>query len=132
MKDYNGSNGTTQPFDLQKAMKHVDGDSNLFVQMAGLFQQRYRMLLESARKAIVTRDQKAIDFTAHVIQGTVANFAAYRAQELAQVLERNAAENRMEALEGSYAELEAEVEKLAAALSECLSEGWYEGSHCRG
>ena len=70
------NNGTTQPFDLQKAMKHVDGDSNLFVQMAGLFQQRYRMLLESARKAIITRDQKAIDFTAHgARQDSIVRFA---------------------------------------------------------
>src|SRR5262245_27930749 len=115
MKNNKGKN---QPFDLQKAMKHVDGDSNLFVQMAGLFQQRYRMLLESARKAIVARDQKAIDFTAHVIQGTVANFADYRAQELAQVLERNAAEKRRDTSEGPYAELEGELEKLREAIWE--------------
>ena len=121
-----------EPFDLNKAMRHVDYDSKLFKEMAGLFQQRYRMLLDSARKAILARDVKAIDFTAHVIQGTVANFAAYRAQELARNLERNVSENNMENLDGSYAELEEEVEKLADALTRCLNEGWYESSDCRG
>ena len=124
--------GMEQPFDLNKAMRHVDYDSKLFREMADLFQQRYRILLDSARKAILAKDVKAIDFTAHVIQGTVANFAAYRAQELAQNLERSVTENRMENLDGSYAELEEEVEKLADALSRCLNEGWYESSDCRG
>jgi HPt (histidine-containing phosphotransfer) domain-containing protein len=123
---------TEQPFDLNRAMRHVDYDSKLFREMADLFQQRYRILLDSARKAILARDVKAIDFTAHVIQGTVANFAAYRAQELARNLERNVTENNMENLDGSYAELEEEVEKLADALTRCLNEGWYESSDCRG
>ena len=123
---------TEEPFDLNRAMRHVDYDSKLFREMADLFQQRYRILLDSARKAILARDVKAIDFTAHVIQGTVANFAAYRAQELARNLERNVTENNMENLDGSYAELEEEVEKLADALTRCLNEGWYESSDCRG
>jgi HPt (histidine-containing phosphotransfer) domain-containing protein len=123
---------TEEPFDLNRAMRHVDYDSKLFREMADLFQQRYRILLDSARKAILARDVKAIDFTAHVIQGTVANFAAYRAQELARNLERNVNENNMEELDGSYAELEEEVVKLADALSRCLNEGWYESSDCRG
>jgi HPt (histidine-containing phosphotransfer) domain-containing protein len=123
---------TAEPFDLQRAMRHVDYDSKLFREMADLFQQRYRILLDSARKAIDAKDVKAIDFTAHVIHGTVANFAAYRAQELARNLEKNVSENRMESLDGSYSELEEEVEKLAESLSRCLSEGWYESSDSRG
>ncbi|HSE39270.1 MAG TPA: Hpt domain-containing protein [Acidobacteriota bacterium] len=123
---------TAEPFDLKKAMRHVDYDSKLFREMADLFQQRYRILLDSARKAIDAKDAKAIDFTAHVIHGTVANFAAYRAQELARNLEKIVSENRMESLYGSYEELEEEVEKLAESLSRCLSEGWYESSDSRG
>jgi HPt (histidine-containing phosphotransfer) domain-containing protein len=88
--------------------------------------------LDTARKAILARDVKAIDFSAHVIHGTVANFAAYRAQELAKQLEVTVNENRMESLDGSYAELEQEVEKLADAISRCLKEGRYENSDCRG
>ncbi len=120
-----------EPFDLNKAMRHVDYDSKLFKEMAYLFQQRYRLLLDTARKAIDARDVKAIDFTAHVIQGTVANFAAYRAQELARKLEETVNENQMDNLDGSYAELEQEIEKLADAISRCLKEGWYESSDCR-
>ena len=104
------------PFDLEEAIGRVGGDRALLAEVAGLFLLEAGTLVGDVRSAVEAEDGERLARAAHRLRGSVLTFAAAPAAEATNVLEAmgraGALEGAADALEG----LEAEVERLVAAL----------------
>jgi HPt (histidine-containing phosphotransfer) domain-containing protein len=109
------SEGATK-FDEQAALARVAGDHELLCDIAGIYLEGYADLLQAVRNAIAAADAGRLEAAAHLIKGTVANFEAIAASELAFELERMGAEGALAGADARADELAREVEMLADEL----------------
>ncbi|HXG47494.1 MAG TPA: response regulator [Methylomirabilota bacterium] len=75
-------------FDATVALNRVEGDVELLKEVAGLFFQDGPTLMQTIRNAIGRGDAKALERAAHTLKGSVGNFGARTAQEMARQLEQ--------------------------------------------
>ena len=73
--------------DLDTAMARVGGDAELLRELAGLFLEECPRMLSILHAALDRGDSKSVERTAHGLKGSVANFGADTAVELARRLE---------------------------------------------
>lgn len=106
--------------DLAAALERLGGDQALLQEIAGLFLEQHEDLLGRIRQAIAAADAAALERSAHVLKGAVANFGAERAAEAAFRLEKAGRERTWHGVETAFRELEAVVEKLTAELEAFL------------
>ena len=106
-------------FDRDLALSHVDGDSGLLKEIAGLFLGEYPNSLRELRGAIARGDAELAERTAHTLKGSVSNFGARAAQEAAREIEDLGREHKltetapaMQHLELALAALRSELERL--------------------
>jgi CheY-like chemotaxis protein len=103
-------------FDLSEAMKSVNGDQELFNEIAGLFLESAAADMADIRQGIVRSDAGAVERAAHSLKGSVANFGASRAFDAAYRLERMGKEGKLKEAQSARTELEKELEALKAAM----------------
>jgi signal transduction histidine kinase/DNA-binding response OmpR family regulator len=110
-------------------MTRVDGDVELLQEIVQLFLADYPNQISNLHRAISERDNQMLVRAAHSLKGSVSNFAAKAAYELAHRLETigranelSSADERTRA-EEACAALEAELVRLEAALFELVGEG---------
>ncbi|MBW2005417.1 MAG: Hpt domain-containing protein [Deltaproteobacteria bacterium] len=108
-------------FDLSKALEVVDGDMELFKEIADLFQKNLPDNIAQIREAIANSDSNALNAAAHSLKGSVSNFGAKRAFEAAYRLEVIGREERLAEAGAGLSELEKELKDLEAAIKEVLS-----------
>ena len=108
--------------DLEKALRRLDGDRTLLVDLIGFFLEDYPTLIVRMDEAAAAEDAALLERAAHSLKGLVANFDAKLAKDLAQKLE-NAANNRdlthvqefIESLKSATAELAANLDEFRNA-----------------
>jgi HPt (histidine-containing phosphotransfer) domain-containing protein len=105
--------------DREDALARVGGDTELLAEIAGLFLVEYPRLLLELRIAMECRDALKLESAAHALKGSVANFGAKPAVELAHALERagragdiELARNLIGGLEQVLAALHTELARL--------------------
>lgn len=103
-------------FDKNAAMNQVDGDMELFREIAGIFIEDSKKQLKEINQAITSRDTKALERAAHTLKGAVGNFAAKGAFEAALKLEMIGREGDLTSAETAYSVLEREIISLRPAL----------------
>ncbi len=108
-------------FDMPKALEVVNGDTELFKEIATLFLENLPDNIAQIRGAIAKSDAGALDRAAHSLKGSVGNFGAKRAFEAAYRLEFMGKEGRLAGAEGALSELEQELKDLEIALKGALS-----------
>jgi len=108
-------------FDMPKALEVVNGDRELFKEIATLFLENLPDNIAHIRGAIAKSDADALDRAAHSLKGSVGNFGAKRAFEAAYRLELMGKEARLTEAEGALSELEAELKDLETAVKGALS-----------
>jgi len=108
-------------FDLSKALEVVDGDMELFKEIADLFQKNLPDNIAQIREAIANSDANALNAAAHSLKGSVSNFGAKRAFDAAYRLEHMGKEERLAEAGAALVELEKELKDLETAITETLS-----------
>jgi len=108
-------------FDMPKALEVVNGDTELFKEIATLFLENLPDNIAQIRGAIAKSDADALDRAAHSLKGSVGNFGAKRAFEAAYRLEFMGKEGRLAGAEGALSELEQALKDLEIALKGALS-----------
>jgi HPt (histidine-containing phosphotransfer) domain-containing protein len=99
----------------------VSGDKELFEEIARLFLESTADYMTQIREGIVKSDASAIEGAAHTLKGSMANFGAKRAVEVAQRLERMGKEGKLKEAETVRSELETEIKALETAMKDALA-----------
>lgn len=107
-----------QPDVLSKdaLLERVGGDAALLGAMATLFLEEYPGYIAGIREAVVRRDARALEGTAHILKGSVSNFMALSVAQAAETLEVMGRTGHLEGAERALVELVAEVERLTPVL----------------
>ena len=103
---------------LAMALDRVGGDRELLQEVAQLFLETSPELLEQIRQAAAERDAKTLERAAHTLKGSVGNFAADSVFQAALRLEKLGRAGDFSSVDQALAELEAEMRRLAPALTE--------------
>ena len=117
-----GAEAGGKGFDLEAALKRVEGDEALLQEIADLFLESCPGLLAEIREAVTGGENHELARAAHTLKGMVGNFGAEGAVEVALRLETMGREGDMAGAEGAYTELEVEVEHLKKALTRLNAE----------
>ncbi len=106
------SRAVEQIMDINAAMEQVDGDMDLFREIASLFRDNSPALMGEIREAIGRGDGEALEHAAHTLKGSVGNFAAMVAYDAALRLEMigrsgdlSEADRALEVLDGALRDL---------------------------
>ena len=111
-------NSHAKPFDLVRALQNVGGDTDLLAELMDLFVQGMPERLDAAWAAIEGGDSDAVARTAHTLKGSVGNFAAKEAFDLALTLETAGRSGELDGVDGVFEKLTEEVHRLAEAFAD--------------
>jgi two-component system sensor histidine kinase/response regulator len=109
-------------FDLSKALEIVDGNKDLFKEIAKMLLENLPHDLGKVREAIAVSDLHMLEQAAHSLKGAVGNFGAKRSFEAAYRLEKLGKEGKMDETEDAFMELEKELVALESELARALKE----------
>jgi PAS domain S-box-containing protein len=110
-----------EPIDTAWALARVDGNVEVLKEMVALFLEELPELLTSLREAITAGNAHAMESAAHKLKGSLGNFAANPAFEMALKLEIMSRDGSLSEAAPAYDELEKEIEHLKSAMAK-LSE----------
>jgi len=105
------------PFDHDAALGQMAGDEELLREAAEVFLESCPALAAELADAVARRDCAAVVRAAVAIKGSLDHFAAKRACEAAERLQRLAREGKIQAIERAWEKLEAEIERVAQSLA---------------
>jgi two-component system, sensor histidine kinase and response regulator len=105
-----------EPFDREAVSHRFGGDGDLLGQIAHLFRDSARGWLDEIRADQGRGDFAHLKRVAHTLKGSVTNFLARDAAAAALRVERSASAPNADDLNQAIAVLDAEVQRLTAAL----------------
>ena len=108
--------------DLEAALARVEGDEELLKEVAGMFLEQCPETLSEIRDAIVAKDPKALQRSAHALKGSVGNFGAQGAYDAAYRLERMGRKGEFDQCPRALVELEDALQVLESQLAKLTSE----------
>ena len=103
-------------FDRRELVDRLAGDRELVAEMVEQFLQDCPAHLAAIASAIEQRDPELVRIAAHALKGAAATVAITAVFEAAQMLERVAAERRVDAMAGAWRSLSIEVTRALDAL----------------
>ncbi|MFQ6096531.1 MAG: response regulator [Armatimonadota bacterium] len=104
--------------DVDEALRKVEGDMQLLAELAEVFLEDYPRLLGELRSHVVTRRPDGVQRAAHALKGSAGNFAANGVYEAALRLETIGRDGDLSDADQALAVLEAELDRLHAALAD--------------
>jgi len=99
-------------FSISKALERFDGDSNLLKELIELFISEYPAMVAKIKDAIADNNAPALQDSAHKIKGSLANFEATRAVELALIIENRAKEQNFEQIDKDFSGFQEELDRV--------------------
>jgi two-component system sensor histidine kinase/response regulator len=102
--------------DLDKALRRLDGDHSLLIDLIGFYLEDYPGLLIKMDEAAGAGDAASLERAAHSLKGLVANFDAMNAKEIAQRMEFSAKDRNIATASGLISELKTATAELATEL----------------
>jgi two-component system sensor histidine kinase/response regulator len=108
--------------DRDDLMERVDGDAEFLRELAGIFDEDCPKLLARMETAIQTGDAQELERAAHTLKGSVANFGATTAKDVAFTLERMGRSGQLDSAEQLYSALEEEIAAFRVALDALAAE----------
>jgi signal transduction histidine kinase/DNA-binding response OmpR family regulator/HAMP domain-containing protein len=109
-------------FDLQETLARVEGDRNLMKEVVALFLEECPALLAEIKNALDEEDADRLVRTAHAIKGSVGNFGARNAFEMALRMEMMGKNKELEGAKELFNALSEEIDRLKIALEETVAE----------
>jgi CheY-like chemotaxis protein len=122
--------GVATAFDEDALLTRVQGDTVLMMNVIRIFLEDCPARLADINAAVAARDAIALRAAAHALKGAAGNLAAVGLFEAAQVLERVAAEDRMDAAEAARRRLSAEAANVMDILRRYENPGIKEQTVC--
>jgi two-component system sensor histidine kinase/response regulator len=116
------SKSAPKPFDYDSALDRMDGDAQLFAELARIFIDDCPRQLQAIESAIIAGDAVRLHAAAHELKGAAANFAALSVVEATRALETIAGQKAMGAAPAVWQRLEAEMTQLVAALTTAINQ----------
>ena len=104
-------------FDMTTAMTRLDGDKELFRELADMFLKDCTKQMSDIKDAITQGNSKALEKSSHSIKGSVGTFCAQPAHDAAFNLEMMGRANNLTNAMGAYALLEREIGQLKLLLT---------------
>jgi PAS domain S-box-containing protein len=101
---------------FQAALRRMDGDRELFRNLAQFFAEDGPALVVQIREALAARDWPALELAAHSLKGMARNFEARQAAKLAGQLEQHGHDQTFEGGDEQLAQLDEHVQRLLRAL----------------
>nr|WP_307727819.1 PAS domain S-box protein [Massilia sp. TS11] len=115
--------GAQQPvLAWQSALKRLDDDLDLFLELAGIFLVDGPALFETLAAAVRRGEREAIQRAAHSLKGVLVNFGAGPAQDALEQLARSLAAGDSAAMLGQLATLGPLLDEVYAALRALIAE----------
>jgi signal transduction histidine kinase/DNA-binding NarL/FixJ family response regulator len=111
-----------KPIDEADLMERVDNDREFLAELIELFKEDGPALLGELRDAVAGRDGAAVARAAHTIKGTVGNFCAASAMQMALEIEIMGKEDSLDHAAETLAALEREFARVNRALDKMLQE----------
>ncbi|MCP4134185.1 MAG: Hpt domain-containing protein [bacterium] len=102
--------------DRKQLSTHLDGDMDLYRELADLFIEDSKTLLDNIGAAIKSNDSEALRKTAHTLKGAVSNFSAAKAFEAAFSLEKIGKAGELDEAEAIYETLKNEINTTCEAM----------------
>jgi HPt (histidine-containing phosphotransfer) domain-containing protein len=121
-KDNNMICADRQIFDRDQALEVVDGDLELFREIATMFFETLPHNLDQIRQAAERQDAEALEGAAHSLKGAAASLATPRCRDAAYALEIIGKEGDFAQAATAIAKLQAELKSMKTALQVVLSE----------
>ena len=109
------------PVDLNEALEVVDGDVDLLEAVTGVSLTECPEHIAVLQEALARQDAPGVEAAAHRLKGVLGNIGGLTAREVAQRLETMGEEGNFDGGQVVLAELEAEIERVAAFYSD---PGW--------
>jgi len=103
---------------LAEALRCTSGDAKLLIELMGMFTDTAPEMLTAIREAIDSGDAEAVVEAAHALKGSVGNFAAKEAFDLALAIETAGRSGDLTDVGSVYEKLAAELSRLTAAFSD--------------
>ena len=114
-------------FDLSRSLEIVDRDTEFFREIANLFLESLPDKITQIQEAIAKGDAYALEQTAHSLKGSVGNFDAKRAFDIAYHFEILGRDGKLGEAKERILELEMEFGDLEGAMRGALLEMKNEG-----
>jgi two-component system sensor histidine kinase/response regulator len=112
----------SQVFDADAALARVEGDMELFQNMAQLFANQSGKLLADMADAANCGDTDRLERSAHKLKGSIGNFAAHGAYQTAHEIEDKARAGTCAGLQETCSKLGHQIETLHSALADFTKE----------
>jgi len=106
----------SQVFDVDEALARLDGDRELFADLAALFLEESPKELAGIRAALSGQDAPALAAAAHKLKGSVMQFCAPRLFENVKQLETFGRAANLDEAHPLYAVVERQLAELQEAL----------------
>lgn len=107
---------------VKELSNRLDGDIELFRDLAELFLEDSKNLINNIENAINSRDSEKIRKYAHTIKGSVSNFSAQKAYDAAFELEMIGSNNELDNADSAFKKLKDEVDNTRGALKQLMNE----------
>ncbi len=108
-------------FDLSKAMNAVNGNRELFEEIANVFLKDAADKIAELRQGVDKSDGRVVEQSAHTLKGSVINFGAKRAFDAAHRLELIGKNGTWTAAQRAQLELEIELKLLERAIKRAIA-----------
>jgi two-component system, sensor histidine kinase and response regulator len=102
--------------DVDAALERMDGDRELFGEIAQLFVEGYPAAIEEIRSALSSRDAATLERASHTIKGSAAQLGATAVGRTAEEIERCAHAGNLDGADEYLARLTREIEHLISEL----------------
>ena len=110
------------PFDIERALRALEGNEELLKDLASMFVEDAPVLLGHVKAALTDNDSMQARTALHSLKGLVSTFYATSGVEIAQRLENSAAEGNLDVFRnGDLQRLEECVSSVAADFE---ARGW--------
>jgi signal transduction histidine kinase/DNA-binding response OmpR family regulator/HPt (histidine-containing phosphotransfer) domain-containing protein len=103
------------PIDRDDLLQRLYGDEQLAGEVVRLFVGECPTMVDAVGSALARRDVEQVRRAAHTLKGSASTAAATGVAEAARILEKLAAEGRLDALDGAWAHLSKEATMLLQA-----------------
>jgi two-component system sensor histidine kinase/response regulator len=115
--------GAADIFDNEAALAHAGGDTELLLDLIGIFQAESVKVLDEIRDALAAGDSTVVERTAHRLKGSLSTLAAQAAREAATRLETMGRAGDLTEAGPAFAELEQQMASLDTQLASVTKAG---------
>ena len=109
--------------DQKSLSDRLSGDFELFIELANIFIDDYKLLLESISYAFKKNDLTETGKAAHTLKGAVSNFSAVKIYNLAIQLEQECKRNKLEDAKSLFNDLYKCMDETVDAIKLIISNG---------